>query len=455
MYINKFKRRENFFILLIIILIFEYQLSFVHTFFVDRIIKISTLVFLIIFYGNFRENTKNIYIQKITLIYAAIISVMGVSTILNLSGESIFFFIKYIVLLSIVYILLYKVHPHNFSDRIIKFPIIIGTVLSLSSIILWFLVYYGYEPQYLDVTPERFGRIDKFSYLWGDLAYVSRAGRTGISRACSFFETPSRYGNFLIFPVFISYGYFIITRRYKYLITCIICSVALILTFSLTVQLASVAAISINIFFRIFMKIREVKRNPFRAGIVGLLMSVIIILGIFNFFQFQYSQSSTKAMERFFRSGSYESMFRSFVHMEGVFIPDLNKPFGGGLANTKDGALYTPQYGFVRWVVLLGYPGVIVFLIFHVYMFKNHVFPALLYKPCRIERYVALAFVAQTICDVQEGSWLYTTYLYTTAMLVLLRKYEFKEWKGFQRMPNLIKEGRFKKVAYNNLVKKC
>ena len=431
MYINKFKLRENVFIIFIFVIILEYQLSLVHTFLFDRIIKIVLFIILIIFFKNIRDNKKNIYIQRITKIYLALFLIFIASTIANLSVISIIFLIKYFLLLVIVFLLLYKVHPNYFSDKIIKFPIFIGAVLSLSSITLWLLVYFGIEPQAFDVSSERFTRITKFSYLWGDMHYGLGGGP--ISRACSFFETPNRYGNFLIFPAFVSYGYFVLKKQFSYLFVCILCFVVIFLTFSLTILLASIAAISLNIFFGIVCKIKEVKKVPFMAGIVGLILGLMLIIGVFKYYQFKYSQSPTKV----FRGGTYETLFRAFVHMENAFVPDINKPFGSGLATMREGYLYTPQYGFVRWVVLLGYPGIIIFLVFIAYMFKVHVFPALMHKPHRIERYVALAFAAQTICGIEEGSWLSTNYLFTTAIFVLLKKYEFKEWKSFRRVPRL------------------
>ena len=150
-----------------------------------------------------------------------------------------------------------------------------------------------------------------------------------------------------------------------------------------------------------------------------------------------------------FRGGYYKTLFRSFVHMENVFVPDINKPFGSGLAAMKEGKLYTPQYGFVRWVILLGYPGVICFIVFIAYMFKVHVFPALMSSPRRIEYYVALAFATQTISGFEEGSWLSTNYIFTTAIFVLLKKYEFKEWKILRRVPRLERE------SFAQPAKKC
>ena len=423
MYINKFKLRENVFIIFIFVIILEYQLSLVHTFLFDRIIKIVSFIILIIFFKNIRDNKKNIYIQRITKIYLALFLIFIASTIANLSVISIIFLIKYSLVLVIVFLLLYKVHPNYFSDKIIKFPIFIGAVLSLSSITLWLLVYFGIEPQAFDVSSERFTRIAKFSYLWGDMCYTLGGG---ISRACSFFTTPNRYGNFLIFPAFVSYGYFVLKKQFRYLFVCILCSVVIFLTFSLTILLASILAISLNLFFGMVCKIKEVKKVSFTTGIVGLLLSLILILGVFKAYQFKYSQNPTNKV---FRGGTYQTLFHSFVCMENVFVPDINKPFGSGLATMKDGQLYTPQFGFVQVLILLGYPGIIFFLVFIAYMFKVHVFPALMHKPHRIERYVALAFVAQTMCGIEEGAWLYTHYLFTTAIFVLLKKYEFKEWR--------------------------
>jgi hypothetical protein len=306
---------------------------------------------------------------------------------------------------------------------------LIGVIFSLNSIILWFSIYMGFEPDISIVSPERLSRITKFSYLWGDLAYISGSGFGTMSRAVGFFEVPSRYGNFMIFPAFLSYGYYVLKKRNIYLFASILCFITILLTFSLTVLLAVIVAIFMNIYFVKANHIKQVKNRPFLIGIVGLLLSLILIYGIFIFFQSQYSPGTM-----LFRAGVYESLFRGIVHMSEAFIPDLSLPFGKGMAYMRNGVLYTPQYGFVRWVMLLGYPGLTLILFFMAYMFKVHVFPALINKQHRIERYVALAFVGQTICDIEEGFWLSTFYLFTVAILVLSKRYEFQDWKSMPPM---------------------
>jgi len=314
--------------------------------------------------------------------------------------------------------------------------ILIGVIFSLNSLILWFSIYIGFEPDISIVSPERFGRITKFSYLWGDLAYVSGSGFGTMSRAVGFFEVPSRYGNFMIFPMFVSYGYYVLKKGNIYLFASILCFITILLTFSLTVLLAVIVAIFMNIYFEKANHIKQVKNRPFLIGIVGLLVSLILIIGIFNFFQSQYVPGSMV-----FRAGIYKSIFRSFEIMSEAFIPDLSMLFGKGLAYMRNGVLFTPQYGFVRWVMFVGYPGLTLILFFMAYMFKVHVFPALINKQLRIERYVALAFVGQTICDIQEGHWLSTFYLFTVAILVLLKRYEFQSWNSMHRRPQLSKIG--------------
>lgn len=424
--INRFKHRENIFIILIFIVILEYQTTLVHTFFVDRIVKTVPLLVVILFWRNIRENLENIYIRRILRMYLVLVLLMGVSSVFNLDLLGVEFLFKYYLSLLIVILLLFKVNPRYFSSRIIRFPILIGAALSVISIILWVLVYCGVGPQYSFVLSERISRISQYSYLWGDMRYVS-SGLGGFSRACSFFCTPNSFGNFLLFPAIVSFGYFKLKKRIIYLFICILCSVTIVLTFAFTTLLAYIAILSISIFFLTFSDIRVVKKSPFMTGIVALLLALMLMMGVMKYYSSRYSEDPSVT----FRGGYYGTIFYAFAVSANDLAPDISKPFGHGLAYHREGKLYTAQYGLVRWILLLGYPGAIFFIVFIAYMFKVHVFPALISKERRIERYVALAFVAQTICEFQEGSWLATTYLFTTAILVLLKKYEFKEWKSF------------------------
>ena len=428
--INRSKLREGVFIISIFTLILEYQTTLVHTFFVDRVIKILAILFLILFFKNIRENLENIYVRRTFRMYLALSSLMIFSTVFNLSFLGVVYLFKYYNVLLIVLLLLLQVNPQYFSDRIIKLPILIGAVLSAISVIFWFIVYFGFEPQLLFVSSERVARISSYSYLWGDMNYIGLLG--GFSRACGFFWTPNSYGNFLIFPAFVSFGYFILKKRFIYLFISILCFATIFLTFALSILLASIAAISSSIFFLLCSRIKVAKKSPFASGIICSLVALMVMMGVMQ----HYSNKNMESQSVVFRGGSYGTIFYFIMVSAGDIVPDINKPFGHGLAYQRDGKDYTAQFGFVRWIVLLGYPGLMFFLVFITYMFKVHVFPALMYNPHRIEYYVALAFLAQTICEVEEGSWLSPPYLFTTAMLILLKTYEFKEWKSFRhKMP--------------------
>ena len=142
--INRIKLRESVFILSIFTLILEYQTTLVHTFFVDRIIKIVAILVLVLLSKNGRENLNNVYIQRTSKMYLILSLLMVVSTLFNLSVLGVVYLFKYYNVLLIVLLLLLQVNPQYFSDRIIKLPILIGAVLSAISVIFWFLVYFGF-----------------------------------------------------------------------------------------------------------------------------------------------------------------------------------------------------------------------------------------------------------------------------------------------------------------------
>ena len=113
--INRFKHRENIFIILIFIVILEYQTTLVHTFFVDRIVKTVPLLVVILFWRNIRENLENIYIRRILRMYLVLVLLMGVSSVFNLDLLGVEFLFKYYLSLLIVILLLFKVNPRYIS----------------------------------------------------------------------------------------------------------------------------------------------------------------------------------------------------------------------------------------------------------------------------------------------------------------------------------------------------
>ncbi len=422
---NRF--RESIFILLIFIYIMEYELvGLVQSSFLDRIIKLGSLSLLLLLFPIIRGgNHKSPEVKKILYIYFGFFLIMFISSLLNPSMEAYIMFFKYFMMFLVLLILLYYLHPSYFSEGIIKFPIAIGIVLSVHSILSWLLLYYGVEIDYTYVTNERAGRyLAPHNSFWGDMTYAGYR----ISRAWGFFITPDKYGNFLQYPAFISLGYYILTKKLTYLIASILCFLTLFLTFSTAAILSSAAVIIISIVIKYLSRIKQLRKSMIIITALGLLSVSLVSVGMHSYIRDRFiSEGGAIYSPIYYRAGNYETVFH-FLNEQNLsrLKPDLGKPFGEGLNVTRSGDIYMSQYAVERWMNIAGLPILILFVFYFVHMYRNYIFPTFVGRNSGIEHYVALAYSAQTIMQLEHGAWWNPFYFYTTAILILLKIHHFE-----------------------------
>ena len=433
MFYNKYK--ELFFLILLFIFILEYDLLIVSQYTMDRIIKLGSLFLLIIFFFEIKSNHKNYYIKKVTKYFFLWLLFISISVVINFSTENLNYLFKYFLMSVPLVLLLYMVNPYKFSERIIKFPIIIGVVFSVHAIIVWFLVLSGFEFDYSYVDKPMVSRTLPYNFFWGNMEWASNS-YFGISRAVGFFVSPDKLGRFLQYSAFVSFGYYILNRKYIYLFSSSLCFFAVSLTLSAANIFSIFGVIVISGISNKIYKIKIFKKSATVSFVIGSLTTLIVLSSVHGYFSKdstnKYDQDSNQidpktsmVTERVAGQG-YKKLYHFLIHSD-FQKPSLSKPFGHGFTFQVNNKTFMSQYAIERWINIGGIPILIIISIYFYHMFTVHVIPALANKTTGIVYYVALAYTAQTIMHLQHGQFWDPFYFYITAILVLLKSYKFNK----------------------------
>lgn len=416
--------KEYTFIALLFILIMEYELFLIRTFLFDRIIKIFAFTLLCL-YPSYKTD---IYIKKIILLWFGLFLVVLLTNLIHINGAIISQFVKMLFMFSIFLLIVYKVRPFDFTDKIIKFPIFLGVLLSLQGIILFVLVLLGIQPSYEFINNERISAEGRaYNIFWGSMFYTIDGGFFGFTRAIGHFLTPSRMATFLHYPFFVGLGYYLITKKWKYLVSVILSGACIFVTFSYAAYSGVIASSLIGLITYMLHRNRYIKKANMLTGFAVLFLVAFMLYGFMAFVKNQYIVADTSFAEMIFRGGEEGATFEVIKGEEkGLFLyTDSIKeyPLGRGLEMEEGGR---PQFAPLYWAEIAGLPGLIYISVILGYFYIRYAFTALIFEMTTIQPYVGLCFIAQTINQVGEGTWLITPYLFTMAMLVLLKKYDFR-----------------------------
>ena len=439
MFYNKYK--ELVFLILLFTFILEYDLLIVSQYTMDRIIKLGSLFLLITFFFEIKGNHKNYYIKKVIKYYFVWLLFIFISVAINFSTENLNYLFKYFLMSIPLVLLLYMVNPYKFSEKIIKFPIFIGVAFSIHAIIIWFLVLSGFEFDFSYVDKPMVSRTLRYNSFWGNMEWASN-NYFGISRAVGFFVSPDKLGRFLQYSAFLSFGYYILSRKYIYLLSSLLCFFAVILTLSAANIFSIFGVIIISVISKKIYNIKIFELSATVSFAVGCLTTVMVLSLIHGYFskdkmdltyynQNQIDPQTSRITERLAGQG-YKKLYHFLIHSD-FQKPSLSKPFGHGFTFQVNNKTFMSQYAIERWINIGGIPILIIISMYFYHMFKVHVIPALTNKATGIVYYVALAYIAQTIMHLQHGQWWEPFYFYITAILVLLKHYKFN--KNPNRVP--------------------
>lgn len=350
-------------------------------------------------------------------------------------ADSAFTSYKYFMKIAFFFGVLGVFHRYAFSHRLISIWLIIGAIFSLQAIVLVGLMTFGYpiQGEPLVFPQENYGPDEAFN-SYGILGYANfyhligdSLERTMVIRAQAYFSEASNLGRFLVFPMFLALGSFVLSRKPRYLVLFLMCALGCVLTRSATVGLALV----------VMAAIWAIERSPQLIGktivaLVVLPLAGSLLMGVWAIMQENFNPDPTTMTVTQSMIGKGEgSLLRRMEWVEAAVDVAMEQPFGIGFVNQNRSRYLDPSsfssigalpLAPVMWLLRTGVAGLALMLTILGFVYVRAVRPYLS-NPRTIMHYVALAFLAQLLTQVVHGNWIDPTFFIMMAMLLTPRSH--------------------------------
>ncbi len=411
------------FIFILSVFILQYSIYLISSILFDRIIKVISFVLLLVLLRNYKLSSHRVLIL---FIYSALLGAALFGAIISLDFVGIYQWFKFILVFSILPIILLK-FPSGTKppDMLLKMPLFWGSLFSIQSILLFVIIIFNIPIESTIAMLERLDNMREVSYgIFGYANAIQTTAGGSILRAQGWFVEPSILSAFLLYPTFVSFGYYLSTRKIRYLLICLLCASGMIITFSFAGFIASIASILV-----LFL-IRPIGKKTYKRTAVTYIMPfVVIVIFLFSaqFFLsmshdlYRNTQEQTLFTKVFARDPSTQKLVREVARMEETTSLLEQHPFGIGLGFTlgesEANTANTPN-AFLYWAVAGGLPAIIILIFIYFRLFYSYCLPLLLskYSPYR---YIGASFIGVTVQGLSYGNWMVPFYLFNIAVMIL------------------------------------
>ena len=356
-------------------------------------------------------------------IYALfLVNAFLVSMIMPTKAAALRIWINYSFRIFILLVLVLISSPKRPMDIYIKIPIWLGFIFSVQSIILFVLIFFNFvgKPSifyipYLDIYEKNYGILGFSNSLW-----LRENMAHSLLRLQSFFIEPSVFANFLEFVIFTSFGYYTLVKRKRYLLIFIISLIVFVLTFSKVGFIALAGTLSFYSLHRVFY---GRSKEKLKVLIVLACIILVVIPFLYKLTMGQNTRVMLALLKPMFKtSQSLDVKVRWIKESIEVF---KEYPLGIGLALQTESSIIKHETASApfHWLMKTGFIGLGLLLINLTYIYFKIIRVA--FRRNSLTKYIALAFVAQTIHQLSYGGyWLSFMYLYIIAILIVSKEFE-------------------------------
>lgn len=452
--------------------VLEYATYLVRSNVADKSIKLGALVLLAILVAR-RTTTLTFQERRALYLLSGFVLSALVPSIYHLDYLGVWQWMKIAFMGMILPIMLLRIDADGqHLKRVVITYVAIGVLFSSQAIAASIAIFGNYQ-SVSDVL-EIGRRPGQVANSLGILGYANAIQNpiecVQILRAQGWFVEPSILAAFLIFPLFISFGYFRLSGSRAALLIFVVIALGLFFTFSLAGYIAVVGGIAfLSLSRSLYLKTAQLGRGFSR--IYPLIITAVAIgaaAGLVTTGQFLYLtnleliSSATKAsangsgpcnngpsvskMDAFLiastkmfardprgPSGNLNREFYKFkpnaedlsavsetassVKFVGYSTLLMENPFGIGLAHTSGTNEETSGNGLIFWLVSGGVLALVFLIGFFFYVFWTYCHPLLISND-QLARCVAASFIAHAIHNLSYGFWLAPFFLLHLYILV-------------------------------------
>ncbi len=291
----------------------------------------------------------------------------------------------------------------------------------VQSLVLFFVIYcnFDYPAHYVDL--QRLENMPELSY--GILGYANAIGSSArgdrMLRAQAWFLEPSNLAGYLMYPLFVSFGYFLSTRKWRFLVLSLVFCGGFLITFSAAGVIAFMGAIIFLLFFR---RGRQQWSSWTHVKILGAIALLVLAARFYmGYAGAAYVDRDKNALTTVLaRDEDNQRVIRSASRVSDTLVLLQTRPLGIGFGSTLGsyGNNTTSPNAAVYWIVAGGIPALLVLILLYRDLFFNYCMP-LLRSSFPLHRMIAAAFIGVSIQELSYGRWISPFYLFVVGVMML------------------------------------
>ena len=421
-------KRETLFVFLVAVIILIYNTVWIeqYSFYANYAVKILAITSLFIFFRCQKmsdSQTKVVVLYSMLLMYGLLIATLNQQFTLSFP-----LIIKYSTRIFALIAIMMVLNRNRYSENVIRFPIIIGVILSVQSILLFIMIITGTapEPNYINLSV---GEMRNYGILGFCPSIEWGHNDLYIPRLSSFFSESSNFAVFLEYPIILSLGYYKICGGKRYLLSLGVCLLCFILTFSLTGYIALTFSVVL------FHSLK--KKTMGKIAVLIFMSAVVFSFHIYSKITYIDNPAERTAIQHILFS-KYADALRSPEDIRGMYGGRVyssiensklffENPFGIGLLQNEDIDILKKQgteayttihiFGaFWFWLVKTGFVGMLILLlIFGITIKKMKNF---MYDKTDIRNYISIAFISIFLHHFISGDWIDPMFLFVMALIL-------------------------------------
>lgn len=368
-------------------------------------------------------------LHKIIILYVLGVLCFLIPDILSGNKTGLSMGINLFLPIIILFFLISVMEKQTELKYLIHIPIVYGFIISLQSLILGALIYFGVNVGGHYETIEKNGGASRFvyDYFLGLQSTIFNLGKHKLPRLNSYYLEPAKFAFFLIIPFVITLFKYKETKKKPYLFVSLICVACLFLTFSRAGYVSCIIAFGIFAILKKF--VQENKKATFNDLVlilIGLILLVGIVFGIFIVINYliENGNSNNWLLKQFtFSENGKVVLVRSeSSNFSGIIQRLSDRPIGYGmtvLLHNGGQYDYNVANALSFWLYGSGYIGTLIIVTIIIKLTVTYAIPCIKSKNY-LKNAFGVIYLAQTIFSFSYGTWMNIDYIFTIGIMIVL-----------------------------------
>lgn len=420
-------RKTNVLAVFIWLYIWTNTTLYIDKFSTHYFVEVIALVGMLVIFVLSMKSRCVIRFHKVILLYLLSTVCLIIPDFVSYNAEGLKMGINMLIPVYMLFILVVVSRLKGMSNLLVFLPMIYGFIISVQSLILWFLTASGVEVQGKFKVVEKNNGQQRyvFDYLLGLRSTIFNINGHKFLRLNGYYLEPAKFAFFLIIPVILCLFKYIETKRKIFGIMFVVCGLCMFLTFSRAGYVSLFFSMGVYFYLRKKTKDKKASAVDLAGIVIRLTVAVITIYIVFYIVNIWVQNGNTEnylaRQFTFSENGKVTLVREESSNLVEILKLLMVRPLGYGMTVLiHSGGIY--DYNVANaisfWLYASGFIGALLILITMIWLIIKYAIPSMKSSQY-MNRAFGIIFFSQFIFSFSYGTWLNPEFIYSIGMLLL------------------------------------